>query len=156
MSKPGRRPSGAAPAAREAAPITDDELRPVFDRLFGGAGCVVLAVSGGIDSMALMHLAARWRGRRGADAPELHVATVDHGLRAEAALEAGWVATRAASIGLRHHTLVWLGAKPQTGLQQAARDARYSLLLELAGRLSPAPRNIAVAHTCLGGLKNKL
>ena len=59
-------------------------------RLFAdwkAAPAIVLAVSGGPDSIALMWLAARWR-RALARGPRLLAVTVDHGLRAEAAAEA--------------------------------------------------------------------
>jgi tRNA(Ile)-lysidine synthase len=58
--------------------------------------------------------------------------TVDHGLRPEAAAEADLVAGMAASLGLRHRTLRWIGEKPRSDLQNAARTARYALLLAAA------------------------
>ncbi len=90
-----------------------------------------MAISGGPDSMALMVLAARWRGalKRG---PKLVAVTVDHGLRPEAAAEARAVKTLAGTLGVEHHTLRWRGAKPKTGVPSAARDARYRLLINLA------------------------
>ena len=60
------------------------------------------------------------------------VATVDHGLRAESRNEAEWVAHEARALGLAHETLTWTGAKPSTGIQDAAREARYRLLADLA------------------------
>ena len=61
-------------------------------------------------------------------APDLYVVTVDHALRPAAATEAAWVAAETHSLGLPHKTLRWHGAKPATGIQEAARDARYRLL----------------------------
>ncbi|WP_296711908.1 tRNA lysidine(34) synthetase TilS [Rhodoblastus sp.] len=87
---------------------------------------MVLAVSGGPDSLALMHLAALWRDA-GASVP-LHVATVDHGLRPESGAEAAQVGRWARALGLPHETLVWRGDKPASGLQERAREARYALL----------------------------
>ena len=61
-------------------PIEDAEL----DQLFTGFACrkrVGLAVSGGPDSTALMHLALRWRKLRDTAYPRFTVLTVDHGLR---------------------------------------------------------------------------
>lgn len=82
---------------------------------------LLLAVSGGPDSMALADLVQRcWQGAVG-------VATVDHGLRAESAEEARMVARHCAAIGLDHATL--RPDQPITGsLQSAARAARYALL----------------------------
>src|SRR5205823_2951019 len=86
---------------------------------------LAVAVSGGPDSMALLLLADRWARQRGGEAWGL---TVDHGLRPESAGEArivaGWLAAR----GMAHEILVWSGDKPATGIQEAAREARYALL----------------------------
>ena len=92
---------------------------------------IVLAVSGGPDSMALMWLAARWR-RALARGPRLIAVTVDHGLRAESAREARDVKRLARSLDLPHRTMRWTGAKPKTGLPAAARAARYRLLAQAA------------------------
>jgi tRNA(Ile)-lysidine synthase len=84
-----------------------------------------LAVSGGPDSLALMLLMAQWVRRGG---PQLFVYTVDHALRPEAADEAAMVAREAERLGLNAHILRWEGNKPATGVQAAARRARYRLL----------------------------
>lgn len=84
-----------------------------------------MAVSGGPDSLALLHLADRWARSRGA---RLLVLTVDHALRPEAADEAAAVAAICRARGLEHRTIRWDGPKPSTGLQAAAREARLSLL----------------------------
>lgn len=89
---------------------------------------VGLAVSGGPDSLALLVLAARWAAQRRGLA--LFVYTVDHGLRPEAAREAADVARAAADLGLPARRLVWSGPKPTSGLQAAARRARYRLMGE--------------------------
>ncbi|MGD0634018.1 MAG: tRNA lysidine(34) synthetase TilS [Beijerinckiaceae bacterium] len=99
--------------------------------LFAGletAPALLLAVSGGPDSVALMLLAARWADSAGKAAPRLHVATVDHGLRPEARVEAEGVAAAAAKLGLPHAILTWTGPKPKTRIQERAREARYALL----------------------------
>lgn len=98
-----------------------DALRPWLDGTRFRK--VLLAVSGGPDSTALMHAAAAL-----ASTTPLHVATVDHGLRPESAIEAEEVARMAAGLGQTHTILRWSGDKPNTGLQDAARDARYALL----------------------------
>jgi tRNA(Ile)-lysidine synthase len=115
--------------------------------LFAGwkaAPTLVLAVSGGPDSIALMWLAARWRRslKRG---PRLIAVTVDHGLRPEAAREARDVKRLALALELEHRTLRWRGAKPKTGVPAAAREARYRLLAQ-AARQSGAT-HIVTAHT---------
>lgn len=108
------------------------------------APAVVLAVSGGPDSLALMWLAARWRGalKKG---PRLVAVTVDHGLREEAAREARDVKRLAKSLGVEHRTLRWTGSKPKSGLPAAARDARYRLLAGVARAYNAS--HIFTAHT---------
>jgi tRNA(Ile)-lysidine synthase len=89
---------------------------------------VALAVSGGPDSLALMHLVAWWRAAmdRG---PALCVLTVDHGLRASSRDEALAVARMASALGLPHATFRWEGGGARgTGLQARARAARYDLM----------------------------
>lgn len=86
-----------------------------------------LAVSGGPDSLALMLLAARW-AKINPNAPRLIVYTVDHGLRPEAAAEAAMVADHATALGLESRILRWADPKPETGVQAAARQARYRLM----------------------------
>ncbi|WP_298880766.1 tRNA lysidine(34) synthetase TilS [uncultured Bradyrhizobium sp.] len=131
--------------------MSDDDISPISARaakqLFAelkGAPALVLAVSGGPDSVALMWLAARWR-RSLARGPELTVVTVDHGLRKEAAREAREVKRLATELGLTHRTLRWRGAKPKTGLPAAAREARYRLLAQ-AARTAGAS-HVLTAHT---------
>ena len=105
---------------------------------------ILLAVSGGPDSTALMLLAARWRdGRK--NPPKLTAATVDHGLRKESKAEAASVAKLARKLKIPHRVLCWRGRKPKSGLQEAARAARYALLLSLAREIRAAA--IVTAHT---------
>lgn len=92
-----------------------------------GEPALGLAVSGGADSLALMLLAQRWAASLDT-APRLVVYSVDHGLRPEAAAEVAMVLQAAATLGLPARGLAWKGAKPETGLQVAARIARYRLM----------------------------
>ena len=85
-----------------------------------------VAVSGGGDSVALMHLAAHYA--RGRDLPLPIVVTVDHGLRPASAKDAKSVASWARRLELKAQVLTWRGKKPKTGIEAAARDARYRLM----------------------------
>src|SRR5712664_1732190 len=130
---------------------TDDDHSPIpahnAKRLFAdwkAAPAIVLAGSGGPDSIALMWLAVRWRSTL-ARGPRLIAVTVDHGLRAEAAAEAREVKRLARTLDLPHRTMRWTGEKPKTGLPAAARTARYRLLAQ-AARASGAT-HILTAHT---------
>ncbi len=93
---------------------------------------LLLAVSGGPDSVALLLAIAHWRARGGR---EIAVATVDHGLRADSRAEAEQVGRWAKALGFAAHLLSWEGAKPKTRLQEKARDARYALLADCARRI---------------------
>ncbi|MGI8568745.1 MAG: tRNA lysidine(34) synthetase TilS [Methylocella sp.] len=95
---------------------------------------IVLGVSGGPDSVALMLLAQEWaRGR--AERPPLYVAIVDHGLRKDSASEAEMAARWAAGLALPHAILVWNGVKPKSRIQDRAREARYQLLFAYAANI---------------------
>jgi tRNA(Ile)-lysidine synthase len=110
--------------------LTGDDVALDPASLFSGlALCpgILLAVSGGPDSMALIRLAAAWRDAFVAP-PRLAAATVDHGLRPEAADEAKKVSEWSSALGVPHKILTWMGEKPTTGLQERARAARYRLL----------------------------
>jgi len=107
--------------------LTADEIERLFEplALYEKLG---LAVSGGPDSLALLVLAAQWARRPGR--PALHVYTVDHGLRPEAAGEAAMVLRESMALGVPAKGLRWEGDKPSTGIQAAARVARYRLMAE--------------------------
>src|SRR5215475_13930549 len=125
-------------------PIEAEALAQLFGRLPAGHR-LALAVSGGSDSTALMVLFAEWLSARALSPAEVLVLTVDHGLRLDSGAEAQWVARLATTLGYRHAILPWLGPKPVTGIQAAARAARYGLLaqaMHAAGR-----DHLLTAHT---------
>lgn len=97
-----------------------------------------LAVSGGGDSIAMLHLA------RGLGV-SLRAVTVDHGLREASAQEAEFVSKTCADLGVPHDVLIWTGWDGQGNLQAAARAARYGLIAEWAAQNGvPA---VALGHT---------
>jgi tRNA(Ile)-lysidine synthase len=108
----------------------DIDTEAGLQRLFAGVAgepAIGLAVSGGADSLALLVLAQRWAATL-AQPPRLHVYSLDHGLRPEAADEVAMVLGIARQFGLAATGLVWAGDKPLSGLQEAARLARYRLI----------------------------
>lgn len=107
-------------------------------------GPLAIALSGGGDSLALMHLAADVLG---AAAPQrLWAVTVNHQLRPEARAEAEAAGAAAKARGLRTALLTWQhdGAVPGN-LQAAARAARYGLMAAWAEKAGV--RHILLAHT---------
>jgi tRNA(Ile)-lysidine synthase len=88
---------------------------------------LAIAVSGGVDSMALAKLAVKWVREKGGQLTVLHV---DHGLRKESAQEACQVKAWIEKLGVPCHILPWSHGPIVSGIQQKAREARYALLLE--------------------------
>src|SRR5579859_7234462 len=122
-------PSASVLAAEAALALTQAEFAAVLSAIggFEPRPFIAIAVSGGPDSLALTILADRWARERGGSAVAL---TVDHRLRPESAEEADTVGCWLAARGIAHTALVWDGPKPATGIQEAARAARYRLLAE--------------------------
>jgi tRNA(Ile)-lysidine synthase len=103
---------------------------------------VGIALSGGGDSMALLHLMVEWAAENKVD---LYAATVDHGLRPEAQQEALFAAETCEKLGVKHTTLKWTGWTGAGNLQDAARRARYALMADWAK--SENITTIALGHT---------
>jgi tRNA(Ile)-lysidine synthase len=116
-------------SAQRSRALSSADIDAVFGP-FGRAKTLLIAVSGGPDSTALLLMAAEWAKRRGRT--RIEAATVDHGLRPESADEAKGVAALCARLAIRHRVLQWKGVKPTSRLQERAREARYRLLVDYA------------------------
>jgi tRNA(Ile)-lysidine synthase len=110
------------------APLSPEHFAGLLARLgpFERAPHLAVAVSGGPDSMALALLLAEWAHSRNG---QVHALTVDHRLRDGSTAEAEQVGRWLANLpGVTHRILTWSEPKPETGIQAAARAARYGLL----------------------------
>lgn len=116
------------------------EVRSAFPS--DGFDKIGVAVSGGGDSIALLHVMQRVAPHAGWD---LHAVTVDHGLRPEAAAEAAGVAEYCATLGVPHTTLRWDHGMIAGNVMDAARQARRRLMGEWA-RTREITR-LALGHT---------
>lgn len=106
---------------------------------------VLVAVSGGPDSLCLLHVL--WSEREARRLGSVEAAHLDHGLRgAESAAEADWVAAWCAERGIVCHVgRVDVGARRGQSVQEAARAARYEFLNQTAARTGAD--KIATGHT---------
>jgi tRNA(Ile)-lysidine synthase len=136
-----RRPAAAEPLVRLAAALDAGARRLAIP----DGAAIVLAVSGGPDSSALLYAAARLAPRRGW---QLTVAHLDHALRPESGREAEWVAGQAGELRLpfevRRTDVSALARAEHRSLEDAGRSARYRFLEEVA---TPLDALIATAHT---------
>lgn len=114
-----------------------------FLQSFKSPGHLLAAVSGGSDSTGLLLSLHAVIG----EFPgfSLSVATVDHGLRSGSGKEAEDVARLCGFLGLAHQICRWEGGKPKSGIQAAARMARYRLLAEAV--LRSGADAIVTGHT---------
>mmetsp|Transcript_28668 Transcript_28668/g.54115 ORF Transcript_28668/g.54115 Transcript_28668/m.54115 type:complete len:416 (+) Transcript_28668:2824-4071(+) len=101
-----------------------------------------VAVSGGGDSVALLAVLVAYAKERNVD---LHVVTVDHGVRAEAKQEISFVTDLCARWELPHHVEYWTGWNGEGNFQANARDARYELMADWA--YANEIGHIALGHT---------
>lgn len=98
---------------------------------------IAVAVSGGVDSVCLLH----WLTGIGANVVALHV---NHGLRPAAGVEAEYVQSLCQRLSVPCHVFHWSAPKPASGLEAAARTARYALMTEWCRE--NGVKYLAVAH----------
>jgi tRNA(Ile)-lysidine synthase len=111
----------------------------------------VVAFSGGGDSLFLLLTVKAWADQAGR---RLIAVTLDHGLQAQGAEWARWCAKLAGRLGVEHHTLVWQGPKPRTGIPAAARAARHGLIAEFARSVGAIV--VLMGHTADDGLEARV
>src|SRR5712664_58707 len=130
---------GAARRYTDAVGEMADSVEPALHIGLPHGVPVLIACSGGADSVALAAAAAR-------DGVPCSIGHVDHGLRPEAADEAEGVRELARQLGVPFflHKIKWLNIR-DAGLEAAARTARYAALAGLA-RSARTPA-VATAHT---------
>lgn len=117
---------GERPAPGDGS--SDDALlRTVRANIPNPAQIIGVAVSGGGDSMALLHLLHRLAQPLGF---QIAAVTVNHGIRPAAVGEADFVARSCAQMNIPHDTLAWAGADANGNLMAAARVARYRLIAD--------------------------
>lgn len=145
--EPEARPSINAAGTHPLAPIIEALATGAVQVRIPDDAAIVLAVSGGPDSTALLYGAAQLAPHRGW---RLTVAHLDHALRATSADEAAAVAATAAAMRLpaeiRRTDVAALAAAEHRSLEDAGRQARYRFLEEVAVARGPGTL-IATAHT---------
>ena len=101
-----------------------------------------LAVSGGSDSVAMLHLAIDW-AQKNSVTP--HVITINHQLRTEAKAEAEWVKNHCTALGVACDSRLWSDHPARGNLQQNARKARRRLIADWAKSLGI--KQVLLGHT---------
>jgi len=132
-------------AAEAHPPLAVVETAKRFFASFDRPARILVAVSGGSDSKGL--LLALNEAIEATKPTQFFLAacTVDHALRPESADEARGVAAFCESLGVPHIITRWDGPKPSTGIQAAAREARYALLADAAQCFETS--SIVTGHT---------
>lgn len=115
------------------------------NRLVAAGDRVILGVSGGPDSMALLHIMHQLAPSLNI---ELQAAHLNHGLRAEAGREEALVRETCLALGIKYHTrtvaVADLARRQKISVEEAGRNARYAYFRELLAAVDA--QRIATAH----------
>ena len=115
MNLDNEKPIGEAEFSKLMRPLGPFERRPEL----------AIGFSGGPDSTGLLVLATRWVKRRNG---KIFALTVNHGLRADSLSDAKIAQNNIKALGVSGRILSWEGPKPTSGVQNAAREARYAVM----------------------------
>ncbi len=112
--------------------------------MFRTGDCVVVAVSGGPDSVVLLHILKRLEP---VFSLKLCVAHLDHNLRKNSSKDREFVKRMAEGLGFRFFskTIEWRGRKPKGSVEEALRLLRYDFLISIAKK--EKADSIALGHT---------
>ncbi len=116
-------------------------------QLLSGRNPLLVAVSGGPDSICLLHILVKLQEGLGI---RLHVAHLNHQLRgAEAEADAGYVADIAHRLGIpatiEQRDVKSYQSRQHISLEEAAREVRYAFLAQVAKSIGA--NQVAVGHT---------
>ncbi len=108
---------------------------------------VVVGISGGADSVCLLHVLAKWRRRLGI---RIHIAHLNHQIRGvESQADAEYVSNLAGSLGIPStidkQDVAAYRAERNCSIEEAARELRYAFLARVAREVGA--RRIATGHT---------
>jgi len=108
---------------------------------------VVVGVSGGADSVCLLHILSKWRKRLGI---KLHIAHLNHQLRElESEADAEYVSNLAGSLGIPitidRQDVAAYRTERNCSIEEAARELRYAFLAKVAREVGA--NRIAIGHT---------
>lgn len=124
-------PSTGGPSESDRRPAAEDGLFDAFCRAIDRTAPIsrhfAIAFSGGSDSLALLHLAVQWSVPKGQQVSAL---IVDHGLRPDSPRDAESAIDLARNAGAEPVLLTWDADAPESGIQSAARSARYGLMID--------------------------
>lgn len=128
---------GTSPPTRDGDLVEAVHAYIQAQRLLEGITHLLIAVSGGADSLALLVILADLRSRGDLPVITLQVASLDHGIRGPAgAADAQFVADEAARLGIPYTVgsldVPAYAAARRVGVEDAARQLRYAFLRQTA------------------------